>query len=212
MHEPTTHVLLVLDNSASMSDVATDTRGGFNGYIESLVKDTEKTYKVTVGIFADRYENMVVGVSPSAVPRLNNSNYRANGYSTSLYDAIGHIIADFERTHAVLGEHDRVLLVVQTDGLDNSSREFSLPAVKALITERQDTEVWNCLYLGAGPDAWAAGGSMGFASGNTINVAHTAKGTQSSYEGLSHTTRSYSRGGSQEEVSGLMRGAVESDD
>lgn len=60
------------------------------------------------------------------------------------------------------GGEPGVILVIMTDGYENSSTED--PAgdkVKEIIGQKED-EGWNFFYLGANQDAWATGNQLGF--------------------------------------------------
>jgi Mg-chelatase subunit ChlD len=187
---PTTHVLLVTDQSGSMDAVADDVRGGFNAYLQSLVDDLEVTYRVTAALFADGYTPTAVNLPPQDVPRLDKRNYRPGGM-TALLDAIGKTITDFERA-ATLAPGDRVLLVVQTDGRENRSREYTVEGIRKMIADRETGGAWGTVFLGAGPDTWRQGRDMGF--GSSVSYAHTGEDTRDTYDGLTKISGSFSRG------------------
>lgn len=188
-----THVLLAVDESGSMGHLAADVRGGFNAYLDGLDADGGgDRFRLTVLMFNHEWRLLCpVGAQLADVPRLDQGNYRPGG-NTALFDAVGRLITDFERG-ATLGEHDRVLLVVQTDGEENSSREFSAAAVKDLITQRTGAvgAKWAAIYLGAGPAAWDGGGRMGMQSVNTTGDRH---GTRSTYSGIARASAVYADG------------------
>lgn len=188
--KPTTHVLMVIDRSGSMHAVADDVRGGFNAYLENLERDATVTYRVTTALFDDDYALMGVGLAPQDVIRLNQRTYRPGG-STALLDAIGRIISDFERS-ASLKPADRVLLVVQTDGHENASKEYRVEQIRKMITDREATGVWGAVFLGAGADTWKQAGGMGFSS--SISYANTGEATQDTYDGLTKMSGSFGRG------------------
>lgn len=192
---PKTHVLMTVDDSASMNHLATDTRGGFNGYVEELRKDKDSRYRLTVAKFGERYELLAKAAKLSEVPALNEQNYRANQGSTALLDAIGKIISDFENG-TTLRDGEKVLLVVQTDGLENSSKEFTVEQVRKMIQEREQSGRWQCIFLGAGPDAWKQGAGFGFAGDSILRTENTAAGTRSTYSGLATASAAYSKGAS----------------
>src|SRR6478735_577070 len=48
-----------------------------------------------------------------------------------------------------------------TDGMENASKEFTHAAIKALVTEREETFGWTFLYMGANQDAIEVGESIG---------------------------------------------------
>ncbi|WP_405133781.1 hypothetical protein [Nocardia sp. NBC_01388] len=78
-----------------------------------------------------------------------------------------------------------VILVVLTDGHENSSREWSHAAVKALITQQQDIYHWNFLFLGANIDAVAIGTDMGFSARRSITYAAAPQGVSGVFRAAS---------------------------
>jgi hypothetical protein len=211
MAKPTTHVLMITDRSGSMAGLADDVRGGFNQYVDDLRKDTDGKYRLTVALFNHLYESQCVAAKLGDVPKLDGRNYRPGG-TTALVDAIGRTIADFETRVPDLADGDRVLLVVQTDGFENSSTEYTTEQVRKLITDREQGGRWSCVFLGAGPNAWTQAGGLGFAAGQTVVVGATSAGTKATYDSLSHATRSYSRGATGTEASRLIADAQDDPD
>jgi hypothetical protein len=207
MSKPTTHVLMIVDKSGSMAPLAGDVRGGFNTYLDMLAADAEGKYRLTVALFDDEYRPLCVAAKLKDVPRLDGTSYQPGGY-TALNDAIGKTIAEFEGRVPELADGDRVLLVVQTDGAENSSTEYSHEAVEALIEQREEAGRWSCLFLGAGIDAWTQASQLGFARGSTISTQHTAAGTHATYGALAGATGLYSRGGSGAEAAALVADAT----
>lgn len=205
MSKPTTHVLMVVDESGSMGPLAADVRGGFNTYVDSLHGGKFK-YRLTVAKFSNDYRPHAAAAKPKDVPRLDDQCYRPGG-GTALLDAIGRIIADFENS-TTLADGDKVMLVVQTDGEENASREYTLDAVRKLIEERQATGRWSCNFIGAEIDAWKQASAMGFSRGSTISVSHNTAGTQSSYSGLTAATVAYAAGASSDDAAKLIADAA----
>lgn len=203
MSKPTTHVLLVVDKSGSMAHLAKDVCGGFNSYVDDLRADTDGRYRLTVALFDTRYDLIANAAELKDVPVLDSTTYKPRGM-TALLDAIGKTITDFEATVPELGDGDRVLLVVQTDGEENSSREFATDAIRRLITDREAGGRWSCIFLGAGIDAWSTSRDLGFDHGSTISVDNSSHGTRSTYSGITRATQAFSRGASGAVVSGLI--------
>lgn len=189
----TTHVLMVVDMSGSMSALAADVRGGFNEYVASLRADTEMDYRLTVTLFDTEFIPFEVDTPVGDVTEMTEKNYRPRG-GTALNDAIGNTINTFDAKHGKVKKHERVLMVIQTDGYENSSREFQHHQVKALIAAKEQTGRWGFIFLGAGPDAWQQGNSYGLGS-STLRTAHTSAGTSATYSGLATASGTYSRGG-----------------
>ncbi len=201
----TTHVLLITDMSGSMAGLANDVRGGFNTYVDELRADTDQDYRLSVTLFDTEFVELCKAAPLGDVPALDEANYRPRGM-TALLDAVGMTVAGFDETK--LADDDRVLVVVQTDGHENSSREYRRDQIADVIKAREATGKWSFIFLGAGPDTWQQAAGMGFARDATVSIAADAKSTAGTYSGLSGATRSYSRGGNRADVSGLVATAA----
>lgn len=206
--KPITHVLMITDMSGSMGRLADDVRGGFNDYVDEL-RDDDQDYRLTVTLFDDRFESLCVAAPLANVPALTARNYYPRGF-TALLDAIGKTVLEFEAA-TTLSDDDRVLVVVQTDGRDNVSKEFTRAAIAELISTREATGKWSFVYLGAGQEAWGQADHMGFRAETVVMTTNTADSTRTSYAGLSGTTRSFSRGASGEESVADLRAALGDD-
>lgn len=182
-------VLMALDVSGSMYNVASDVRGGFNQYVTALANDRTATYKVSVYLFNTTVERFQEGIEPTDVVRLDEHNYVPAG-GTALFDAIGDII-----THYDAEEGERPLVVVHTDGEENSSREWRRGPLAAIIDAKKK-DGWGFVFLGAGIDEWQ-GQALGMSAVNTI---HTGTGTQNLYRGLTVGTAAYAAGASAQSV------------
>lgn len=183
-----TIVSVVLDMSGSMSGIAAATREGLNAYLNSLKEDDKNTDEVLVSVtvFDSEYDwnaarvhqpriNTIFNLEPlSKLPEITTEHYHPDG-GTPLYDAIG-VVA--ERTDEALkgveGKPD-VLLVVITDGDNNTSERFSREDIKVLIEQKQ-AQGWTPVYLGANQNAWAVGGGLGISRGSTRSFAATGAG------------------------------------
>jgi hypothetical protein len=203
---PRRHVLKVIDMSGSMFHLAEDVRSGFNSYIDGLRADTDYDYRVTATVFDTEFMPICVGAKLDKVPFLTHELYSPRGY-TALCDAVAKTILEFEKRVPKLKKNDSVLLVVNTDGQENASREFTRSQVAEMIKAREATEKWACLFLGAGPDAWKQSIHLGFASANTVQTHDTHVGTQAVYTSLVGATRSYSRTGSADGATAIVAAA-----
>lgn len=189
---PLTDVLLIIDRSGSMISLAQEVREGFNGYIQSLRDDKANRYRVTTTLFGTKVEILGANQKPKDVPVFDEKTYVPEGF-TALYDAICWTVNKFYDLQN-LGDTHRVLVVIQTDGKENASREHVLTDVTRLIAEKEASGNCTFLFHGLGPDAWETGQSIGTQAANTINTTATANATRSSYGGLSAGTRRYAGG------------------
>ena len=87
--------------------------------------------------------------------------------STALLDAMGRLITDAGARLAALAEDERpgtVIVAIMTDGHENASREWTHPAIKALVEQQTEAYGWQFLYMGADQDAIEVGASIGVAA------------------------------------------------
>lgn len=207
MKKPTTHVLLVTDMSGSMYGLAADVRGGYNTYLDGLAADGDFKYRVTSATFNGEYRLLCTAAKLKQATRLDEVNYRPGG-STALLDAIGKTITDFEARVPELGEDERVLLVVQTDGHENASREHHLNSIRQMIAAREATGKWSCLYLGVSADAWGQAQNLGFAAGQSIDLAKSGMTMRATYDSMTVATRAYARGATGAQTSKVIADAT----
>lgn len=186
----TTDITVVLDRSGSMASIAHDVVGGLNTFITAQQRDSAGA-RFTLVQFDDQYEVVHFNVPMADVPTLGPGDFEPRG-STALLDAIGRTIVDLDRRIAAAPARDRperVIVVVQTDGAENSSREFTREQVFSLIGQRErragapaDAPIWEFVFLAANQDAIAVGGAMGFQADKSVDYAATAAGVRAMHE------------------------------
>ena len=157
----TLHISFLLDETGSMSSNAIGTICAFNEYVESL-KEGEHTKKAKFSLMkfnSTRMTQVYDSIPVSKIELLNNDNYHPSS-TTPLYDAVGGAIK-------FLGKKKNVLLVVQTDGMENASREFTQKQIFDLVTKKRE-KGWEFVFMGADIDTWV-GEQMGIARGSTIS-------------------------------------------
>ena len=152
------HIVLVIDRSGSMEPVRRDTEGGVKAFIGEQRKVPGRT---TISLYQFDTEHDEV-TSFSVVPR----------GGTALLDAVGFAVTKTGERLATMGEDARpgeVIVLIATDGEENSSHEYTLPQVKAMLTTQQDAYGWKFVFIGANQDAFAAGGAMGVPVASSAN-------------------------------------------
>lgn len=178
-----TLIAILLDRSGSMQSIKSDTEGGFDAYIEQQ-REVPKQIEVTLAQFDTEYELVYANRPLAQVPNLR---LQPRGM-TALYDAVGRLITDVGAELAARREEDRpstVIVVVLTDGHENSSREWSHPDVRSLITQQQEAWNWTFLFLGANMDAVAIGTDLGFAPGSSITYSAGSEGVSGVFSAAS---------------------------
>lgn len=165
-----THLALVVDRSGSMASIKTDMEGGIRTLLtEQAALPGELHIDVTT--FDTQIERPYVNCVADDV----KGELIIPRGGTALYDAVGDTVVRLGERLAELDEDDRpgkVIILVVTDGRENSSHEYNAETVKALVTKQRDEFQWEFIFLGtAEADAFTAGDNMGFARGSTMTFA-----------------------------------------
>lgn len=164
-----THLYFLLDRSGSMQSIKTDTEGGFAAFID-VQSAGDGECVATLAQFDDGYDVVYRDVAVDDVPALS---LQPRG-STALLDAIGRLVTDAGSRLAALPDAERpgtVIAAIMTDGHENSSREWTHPAIKALTDQQATAYGWEFLYMGADQDAIEVGASIGIRADNAVSYS-----------------------------------------
>lgn len=200
------YISFILDETGSMSNVIEPTISGFNEYLNTLKRGKEaKKIRFWLTKFnSGKMELAYDGAKLKKVKGLSRDNYRP-AFTTPLYDAIGTTVLSLSD---MVGDSGKVLVVIQTDGLENASREFDQKSVFDLITEKEK-DGWTFVFLGADQDAWAAGAAMGMAPGNVMSYRSARTGE--AFTSAAIGTQAYAKSGGVQTQS-FWEGTDSSDD
>lgn len=152
------HIVSILDRSGSMGGTEKEVIGAYNAFVEEQKKLAEKNdikADMTLVLFDNQYEQVYTKLRIDQVPTLDEKTYFVRGM-TALYDAIGKTIAEFEGSK-------KVIFFIETDGYENSSKEFSQSTLRSIV-EKKKAEGWDFNFVGADLDK-ATVQSMGSAFG-----------------------------------------------
>ena len=170
MTDPTyTDITMVLDRSGSMQSIKDDTIGGFDAFI-SEQRRLPGRCTVSLVQFDNVYEEVYTGRDLADVPSLT----LVPRGSTAMLDAIGRAVNATGARLAAMPEDRRpgtVIVGIMTDGLENASREFTYPMVKAVIEQQEQVYGWTFMYMGANQDAIEVGASLGVARDRSLTYA-----------------------------------------
>lgn len=164
-----TDITLVVDRSGSMQDIQSDAEGGVNAFIENQTKEPGEAL-LTLVQFDTEYEFLLKGVPIGDAPKYE----LVPRGMTALLDAVGRAINETGERLSKMNEADRpglVVFVVMTDGLENSSQEFSKPHIKEMIQHQQNVFGWQFTFLGADQDAFAEASAMGMDAAGAANFS-----------------------------------------
>lgn len=190
----TMRVSIIQDKSTSMVGRTDATISGYNEYIADLKADPpEGVEDITLTLTQFNTGASVVfrNRKLSKVSKLNRGSYKPGGM-TALYDAIGRTISALEEEASA---DDKVLVLIMTDGQENSSKEYTKDSIRELIEDKQDEGNWTFVFIGADLDAMGEGGAIGIRRGNTFSFTGTAQGYADTYSGMTVATRSLASSG-----------------
>lgn len=201
MRKGLTEVVFILDRSGSMSGLEADTIGGFNSMIQKQKKEEGEAYISTI-LFDDQSEVLYDRVPVGKVEPMNDSQYYVRG-CTALLDAIGGAIHHIANVHKYAREEDRpekTLFIITTDGMENSSRQYSYNKVKKMVQKEKEKYGWEFLFLGANMDAVEVAGRFGIGADRALNYQCDSQGTALNYKVLSETVSAVRRSRSKVEM------------
>jgi hypothetical protein len=182
MNAELTELVFILDRSGSMGGLESDTIGGYNSMLEKQKKQGRQV-NVTTVLFDDRVEFIHDRFPIDIIEPLTEEDYYVRG-CTALMDAVGIAI---EKTSAIqrrlpnTHKAGKIIFVIITDGLENSSKEYTHKRVKTLIEEKKAAG-WEFLYLGANIDAGAEAEKIGIGRNRSVTYENDHEGVALNYE------------------------------
>ena len=145
-----TAMLLVVDRSGSMASIRAEMEESLQALLAEQAKEPGLT-TVDLATFDTAYELNHRMADPANV----KVEIHPRG-GTALWDTLRFCVEGFSKELADLPEHakpGKVIMVVATDGEENSSVTTNLATVKEMIQSKQDHEQWEMVFLGANQDA-----------------------------------------------------------
>lgn len=188
MNEPT-QVMFVLDRTGSMHSRKRETISLFNEYVNGLRALDERPHLSLMQFDTQGIDLLYTDRDVNDIEFLTDETFQPRS-GTNLFDAVGEGI---EQAKKLPGE--KKVVVVLTDGEENSSKEYKKETIKTLLTEVQDERKWMVIFLGADFDAWDEGFGMGVSVSNTVAYASSNVGLAS--ENLVAATANYTSTGDQ---------------
>jgi len=160
------HDFILLDRSASMASKWNEAVGGVNAYVKGLADN-----KIDTGVTLMTFDTISIDVIRD---RITPSTWKLVGTqecppraSTPLNDAVGRIVALAEQ--GINGmPYEKVAIIIETDGEENSSRELTTSQAKALLDKCRQ-KGWAVVFLGADYDNVAQARSYGTQAHMTVN-------------------------------------------
>ncbi|MBK5251830.1 MAG: VWA domain-containing protein [Peptostreptococcaceae bacterium] len=183
MKKDLTELVFILDRSGSMSGLESDTIGGYNSMMAKQKKEPGDAFVTTV-LFDDGYELLHDRINLRGVEPITSKEYFVRG-STALLDAIGKTINKIGNAQKQTSEDERaekVIFVITTDGMENSSREFTYEIIKKMVDNQKMKYGWEFIFLGANIDAVAEARRFGITEDRAARFNSDSIGTSLNYD------------------------------
>lgn len=180
-----TEIVIVLDRSGSMNYIRESVVQGINNLIEEVQKEPGEGYWTLIQ-FDDRqsafgsgeqFPHVVFENKPDKeCPRLEPADFTPRG-GTALIDALCVTLNKMKKCYLEAPEDKRpnIMVVVITDGQENSSKEYTTGDFRVLAAEVQSKYNWKFMYLGANQDVFAETHKYGINA--SMNYAGLAVGS-----------------------------------
>ena len=186
--------MIILDESGSMSNIYEQALGGANETIQTIrtaqaSADDQKQFLTFVTFDSGDREwvRTIIDTMPiDQVKDLTRNDYMPNG-CTPLYDAMGKSLTALEKK---VSEDDQVLVTIITDGMENSSQEYSGAHIRDIV-KRLRSKGWTFVYIGANQDAVEVARKMNI--DNAMNFLATNEDTKRMWNDYKESTSDYYR-------------------
>ena len=147
---------------------------------------------------------------------LTEKDYEVRG-TTALLDAVGDAISHVTKVHKYLRKYagekylpQKVLFVITTDGMENSSINYDYNQVKRLV-EQQKEKGWEFIFLGANIDAVKVAGHIGIDARRAVNYHADSKGTAHVFGAINDFAQAFSSGGGVDIPDDVWRKLIDQD-
>lgn len=191
-----TDITLLLDKSGSMFDLKQDVEGGIAKFINE-----QRTFGANAVLSLIEFDHLYdVKYIAKPINEADTITLDVRGY-TAYLDALGKTIINVGNRLSSMSEEerpDKVLIVVFTDGYENSSVEFTKSKIREMISHQESVYNWKFVFLGANMDATLEGQTLGVT--NAASYSSTSKGVSSAFSALSHSVSNYRNGGILEKI------------
>lgn len=187
-----TDITIILDRSASMTKVWSETIDGVHAFIkdqraipgEATISLAVFNHDIERVISADDIRNNIVIDHLKVYPR----------GTTNLYNAIGTIINETGNRLRAMYEHDRpskVIVLIVTDGEHNQNFGISKERVREMIGVQSNQYNWQFAFIGANQDAVLSGADIGISADKSLTYDHSNAGTKMMFAAVSNNTGLY---------------------
>lgn len=185
-----TNVHFLLDMTGSMEMRRKEAIDSTNEYVKGLAANkATQDFNLALSVFNSQIgtKTIVESKNVTKIPELTPEDYTPD-WSTPLLDAVGHVLKIMDK------KRGPKLVIINTDGQENCSKEFNKDTIESMIKERID-KGWQIVWLTEGLDAVS-----NFPTMTTLNTSYSTSGEVGSrsaaIQSLVTDTISYAKRGS----------------
>lgn len=191
MNKDKAAILIIADASGSMDSIRGETVSSLNKFIREQ-KAVPGEAEIRIVAFNTKVTVIRAAQPIGEVREISLDEYDPADYTALLY-AMGSEIELLGRQLAAMDKAirpGRVVIVIITDGHENYPRGYTRERVMAMVEHQTLKYGWTFLFLGAGKDAIAQGGSLGVSSFYSMSYGATGQGIGNVYDSINNVVRS----------------------
>lgn len=196
-----TEIVFILDRSGSMAGLENDTIGGYNSMLEKQ-KNEEGEVIISTVLFDNVTEVLHDRIPLDKINPITEKEYFVRG-STALLDAVGGAIHHIGNVHKYAREEDvpeKTLFIITTDGMENSSRQYTYNKVKKMVERQKEKYHWEFIFMGANMDAVSVANNFGVDRLHAVTYECDGAGTALNYKVMSKMVSRARKAGSAKEM------------
>ena len=187
---PIVDLVFIVDKSGSMMGKEEDTIGGINSILHAHKEKNKGKEYVTLVLFDNNYEVLYDRKILTQTEDITDSEYQIGG-TTALLDAMGKTITNLDKAQKNKDtKADKVVVVIITDGHENSSKEYNLDQLKKSI-EKHTADGWEFIYLGADLESMDEAGDIGIGYARSASYVDDPQGRKIMYAAVATATADF---------------------
>lgn len=185
------HIVYVIDSSGSMQSLRDAVVSGFNEQVQTAKASPNREH-TTVGLltFANTVQEKFFEQPVEVLREISTEDYRPCG-GTALYDALGYAIQRLQASVYPDSAQDTYLVIVLTDGQENSSGWTTQIRLRNEVLRLQATGRWTFVFMGANLDLTLLQASTGVATRNLMHFVPDSAGTVRGLGQVADSVKSY---------------------
>jgi hypothetical protein len=182
-----------LDTSSSMEALFKAAASGYNAFVEE--QRAIGPAKFTFNCFSSKVYPVHSAIEISQVPIIDTAFLSSMSGGTALLDGIGTVMQELGRRYdEVRSQRPRVLIAILTDGMENSSKQFSPGDIFQMVHYRRSLHRWEFLFIAASEQGEREGLSLGIQKANICRFETSDEGVRLLMRRLSQSVGAYRLG------------------